>query len=434
MSGTVQVKKIQSRNMQMLLFWMCWIAYFSTYLGRLNYSASLTEIIRAEGYDKGAAGLIGTAFFCAYGFGQLCSGFLGDKLKPHKMIFTGILGSGICNILMGFTTEIWQMVAIWCVNGLLQSLIWSPIIKLFSNWIPTDRQKKFCVNINTSVPVGTFAAYSVTALIVWQFEWRAVFFFSSACLTAIAAVWVWGIRRIEKDVEKNGFFEQAFAVRNEKSLATVSMKKLILVSGMIFLCFGLMFQGILKDGVTTWIPTYIREVFQMDSAVSIISTTVIPLFNLSGVYLAAIVNNRFFNNEIMTSAAFFITSAVSLLLLRLFPGGSIVLVLVLFGIATTAMMAVNTMLVSVVPIYFAPYGKSSTASGILNSSAYVGGAVSTYGIGVLSEVVGWDMTITIWIGVALLGMAACVIGRVYWKRFTENRSSVSQSKMGGKAQ
>lgn len=433
MSKTVPLRKIQSRNMQTMLFWMCWIAYFSTYLGRLNYSASLTEIIRAEGYDKGAAGLIGTAFFCSYGFGQLFSGFLGDKLKPQKMIFTGILGSGICNILMGFTSQIWQMVAIWCVNGLLQSLIWSPIIKLFSNWVPTERQKQFCVNINTSVPIGTFAAYAITALIVWKFEWRIVFFFSSVCLFAISAAWVFGIRRIERDVEKNGISEQAFAVQSEKSFAGASMKRLILVSGMIFLCFGLMFQGILKDGVTTWIPTYIREVFQMDSAVSIISTTVIPIFNLSGVYLAAIVNNKLFNNEIMTGAAFFAVSAAALLLLRFFPGSSIVAALILFGIATTAMMAVNTMLVSVVPIYFAPYGKSSTASGILNSSAYVGGAVSTYGIGVLSEIVGWDMTITIWIGIALLGMAACMIGKIYWKRFTENRTSVSQSKMGGKA-
>ncbi len=433
MSKTVPLRKIQSRNMQTMLFWMCWIAYFSTYLGRLNYSASLTEIIRAEGYDKGAAGLIGTAFFCSYGFGQLFSGFLGDKLKPQKMIFTGILGSGICNILMGFTSQIWQMVAIWCVNGLLQSLIWSPIIKLFSNWVPTERQKQFCVNINTSVPIGTFAAYAITALIVWKFEWRIVFFFSSVCLFAISAAWVFGIRRIERDVEKNGISEQAFAVQSEKSFAGASMKRLILVSGMIFLCFGLMFQGILKDGVTTWIPTYIREVFQMDSAVSIISTTVIPIFNLSGVYLAAIVNNKLFNNEIMTGAAFFVVSAAALLLLRFFPGSSIVAALILFGIATTAMMAVNTMLVSVVPIYFAPYGKSSTASGILNSSAYVGGAVSTYGIGVLSEIVGWDMTITIWIGIALLGMAACMIGKIYWKRFTENRTSVSQSKMGGKA-
>lgn len=181
------------------------------------------------------------------------------------------------------------------------------------------------------------------------------------------------------------------------------MWELVLASGMIFFCFGLMFQGVLKDGVTTWIPTYIREEFHMESVISIISTTVIPVLNLSGVYLASIANRKIFRSEIATSASFFALCAAALTLLRLYNGGSVITVLILFGLATTAMMAVNTMLVSMVPIYFAPYGKSSTASGILNSSAYAGGAISAYGIGVLSEKAGWDVTILIWIIIALLG-------------------------------
>lgn len=430
---TTEIKKLQSQKMQKLLFWLCWIAYFSTYLGRLNYSAGLTEIIRAEGYDKGAAGLIGTAFFCSYGIGQLFSGFMGDKWKPQKMIFAGILGSGVCNILMGLTTDIWQMVIVWCVNGLLQALIWSPIIKLFSNWIPSENQKKFCITINTSVPVGTFAAYSITAFLVWKWHWRNIFFFASVCLFLITFFWVWGMKKLEKDVEENGVYEKVAEIGTEKQQGNVSLKKLILMSGMIFLCFGLMFQGILKDGVTTWIPTYIREMFHVDSAASIISTTVIPMFNLGGVYLAGAVNNKIFRNEIMTSAFFFITSGISFVLLRMFSGASMVTVLVLFGIATTAMMAVNTMLVSVVPIYFAPYGKSSTASGILNSSAYAGGALSTYAIGVLSETAGWNVTINIWIGVAVAGILACMLGKVYWKKFTR-KVQLGHLTIGGEKQ
>lgn len=419
MDKIIQRKKIQSEKMQSMLFWLCWIVYFSTYLGRLNYSASLTEIIRAEGFDKGTAGLIGTAFFFSYGFGQLISGILGDKLKPHKMILVGVLGSGICNVAMGLSTNIWQMVAVWCMNGLLQSLIWSPIIKLFSDWIPKSRQKTFCININSSVPIGTFAAYGITAFIVWKFHWRTVFFFSSLCLAAIGLIWFIGSRKIEKEVEKNGVLEDAISVSKNLKQQSYSMGKLILASGMV-LCFGLMFQGILKDGVTTWIPTYIREEFNMESVVSIISTTIIPIFNLSGVYLASIVNKKIFRNEIATSASFFAICTVMLLLLRLYSGESVIIVLILFGVATTAMMAVNTMLVSMAPIYFAPYGKSSTASGILNSSAYVGGAVSTYGIGVLSETVGWNTTILVWTIIALAGMLVCIVGKTYWRKFTQN--------------
>lgn len=410
-------KKINHSGTARLLFVLCWIAYFSTYLGRLNYSASLTEIIRAEGFEKGAAGLIGTAFFCAYGVGQLLSGFLGDRLAPEKMILTGILGSGLCNLGMGFAASIPQMAAIWCANGLLQSLIWSPIIKLFSDWIPVVRQQKFCIHINSSVPIGTFAAYAITALIVWKLHWRNVFFFSAACLLGIAFLWFFGIGRIKADIRENGVAEEEVHVGGREGSAAVSMWKMVCVSGMLFFCAGLMMQGILKDGVTTWIPTYIREVFGMESAVSIISTTVIPIFNLSGVYLAAFVNRNFFRNELQTSAAFFVVCAGALVLLRLFGGSSLLAALFFFGVGTTAMMAVNTMLVSVVPIYFAPYGKSSTASGLLNSSAYAGGAISTYGIGVLSEFAGWNATILIWALLAAAGMGFCLIGKKYWEQF-----------------
>ncbi|MFR4441260.1 MAG: MFS transporter, partial [Hungatella sp.] len=77
---------------------LCWIVYFSTYLGRLNYSASLSEIILSERFTKSQAGMIGTGFFLAYGGGQFVSGFLGDRLAPKKMVFTGLFISGICNL------------------------------------------------------------------------------------------------------------------------------------------------------------------------------------------------------------------------------------------------------------------------------------------------------------------------------------------------
>ena len=80
---TVEEKKYLEGKQAAWLFGLCFLVYFSTYLGRLNYSASLAEMIRSENMDKGAAGLIGTLFFLSYGMGQLVSGFLGDLSLIH---------------------------------------------------------------------------------------------------------------------------------------------------------------------------------------------------------------------------------------------------------------------------------------------------------------------------------------------------------------
>ena len=152
--------------MEKLLFWLCWIAYFSTYIGRLNYSASLTGIILSEGFSKGQAGMIGTAFFFAYGAGQFVSGFLGDRLAPKKMVFTGLMVSGLCNLAMAGAKSSGLMTAVWCVNGLFQAFIWSPMIRLMYEYYKTETRMKACVSLNSSVPLGTMAAYGACDMAV----------------------------------------------------------------------------------------------------------------------------------------------------------------------------------------------------------------------------------------------------------------------------
>lgn len=54
-------------------------------------------------------------------------------------------------------------------------------------------------------------------------------------------------------------------------------------SGFLLLMIALFVQGALKDGVTTWVPTYISETYGLSSIVAIMGTMVIPVFNLLGV-------------------------------------------------------------------------------------------------------------------------------------------------------
>jgi len=70
-----------------------------------------------------------------------------------------------------------------------------------------------------------------------------------------------------------------------------------------------------------------------------------------------------------------------------------------------------------VPAFFSKFGRSALISGVLNCCTYVGSAVSTYGVAVLSEAFGWDFTVFVWICVALIGTLACVALIHRWKTF-----------------
>ena len=401
--------------MEKLLFWLCWIAYFSTYIGRLNYSASLTGIILSEGFSKGQAGMIGTAFFFAYGAGQFVSGFLGDRLAPKKMVFTGLMVSGLCNLAMAGAKGSGLMTAVWCVNGLFQAFIWSPMIRLMYEYYKTETRMKACVSLNSSVPLGTMAVYGLTALVIWLSGWRTMFVLAGAALIGTSLFWITGMKRVERYAAESGkMAEIPSGETGGSAKAAVNWKSLLIQSGFLFLMMALFVQGALKDGVTTWVPTYISETYGLSAILAITSTMVIPVFNLLGVYLASFANLHWFRNEVRTAGAFFVVSAAAILVLRLASGRSMAVSFLMLALATTAMMAVNTMLIAVLPSYFGVIGRASSVSGLLNSSVNAGGAVSTYGIGALSVALGWNATIVIWFLMAAVSAVICFLTVRKW--------------------
>lgn len=71
----------------MALFLLCRSAYFTSYIGRLNYSSVMTAMILGEILTKSQAGFISMVYFLAYGIGQLCNGLLGGSDASGKNDF-----------------------------------------------------------------------------------------------------------------------------------------------------------------------------------------------------------------------------------------------------------------------------------------------------------------------------------------------------------
>lgn len=399
-----------------LLFWLCWLSYFTAYLGRLNYSACLVEIVNAESWRKSEAGLIATGFFITYGCGQLINGFLGDKLSPKYMVAFGLAGSGIINLAFPFLPSPQAATAFWAVNGFLQSMIWSPLVRAFSEWMPSERRLKACVNLNSTVPVGTLGAYGMSAALIGFGNWRLVFYTSGILLIVAALIWLWGIGNVENELEAPEMVEEPQRVEPSKKHG-YSFGKLFAAAALPFCAGSLVIEGILKDGVTTWIPTFMEEQFGLLPAAAILCTTVVPIINLSGVYLASWINNRFIKNELFTASCFFALGASALVLLNFFSTASAVLSLLLLAMTTTFMMAVNTLLISMLPSYFVQYGICSSISGILNAAAYVGCALSSYGNGAVAEHYGWGRIMMLWCVCAAIGAVVCGLTGKKWMKF-----------------
>ena len=88
------------------------------------------------------------------------------------------------------------------------------------------------------------------------------------------------------------------------------------------------------------------------------------------------------------------------------------------------MHGVNYMLISMAPRQFRRFGRVSLVSGALNSCTYVGSAISTYGIALLSETLGWQGTSVLWAVIAGGGALLCLRISKGWQRFKDSAPDV----------
>ena len=140
---------------------------------------------------------------------------------------------------------------------------------------------------------------------------------------------------------------------------------------------AIVLHGILRDGITTWMPVYISETFGLSNSVSILTAAVLPVFSILSIYLASALLERLRNEFTASALLFGAAAACSALLVFLYQHGPVPSV-ILMTLTAGCMYGINLFLISRLPAHFSRFGKVATVSGILNASTYVGSSLSAW--------------------------------------------------------
>ena len=106
------------------------VTYMVSYITRINYGAIISEMEKATVFSRSMLSMALTGSFITYGAGQVISGICGDKFSPKKMITFGFVLTVLMNLLIPVCQNPYQMLAVWCLNGFAQSLMWPPLVSL----------------------------------------------------------------------------------------------------------------------------------------------------------------------------------------------------------------------------------------------------------------------------------------------------------------
>ena len=402
------MKKLTQKKYIYSLVFLCAIIYFVSYVTRINYSAVLVEIMKSEGFTKTAASVPLTGLFIVYGVGQLISGVLGDKFSPEKIIFFGLFLTAAMNITLPFAAVSTKMMTVvWSINGFAQALMWPPLVKILTKHLTKDDYAMNIVYIHFGSSFGTIFVYAASPVVISHSGWRYVFFGAAALALIVAVIWRLSVFRIEGHAEE-------VDTPSDMPLPAASQKKAIpftkaAITLLSLIMFTNIFQGLLRDGIATWMPTYMADTFGFASGSAILTGVALPIATMIISHFTATIYRKILKNEAKCTTLFFVVCTVSCIVLCIANGLNPVLSTIMLMVANAATHAINFMYTSIAVSRFEAFGKMSFVTGAINSSVYIGSALSTYGIAAITEKFNWSGTMTAWLIASVIGLVSCIV-------------------------
>lgn len=387
---------------------LCSLVYFTSYFARKDFAAVTVGMLSAEAITKDIAGLIGTAMFAMYGVGQIISGYLGDRISPRTLILIGLGTTAFCNLLMPLIGIPVLMIPVWALNGLAQAMLWPPIVRIISRYLDHAAYVRASLLVTSAAHIATILLYLYVPVCLKLFSWRAVFISATTLCAVVFVIFIVGLTIC---LPKNAEPINAPLVKKDASAQDqpeAGFAKLLARAGIIPIFGAIVAMGFLRDGIESWLPTLYAEAFHRDAGESTLVSVALPIFAIGAIMVITALHKKLLKNEAFGAAVMFLTAlALCVPLVLMLDSNSPVIriiCLLLAALVCAAMHGGNFLLISCLPGRFARYGRAAGASGFCNAFVYVGAAVSTYALAVISGVFGWKGAIIAWMIVAALGV------------------------------
>jgi phosphoglycerate transporter family protein len=411
----------RTRIMYSLIF-----GYATFYLVRLNFSMAIPAICEEFGYTKTKLGVVVSLFSVIYGGGKFINGYLSDRSNARYFMTIGLVGSAIVNIFMGFGSSIFYFSIFWAINAWFQSMAWPPCGRLLTHWFaPKELGTKWGL-WNSSHQIGGAAIFILAGILIVNFGWRTAFFVPAGFALLVSFVLFNRLRDTPSSLGLPSVEVYKGIAERDDDEDYLTDKELIyrVLSNKLlwYVCIGNMFLYIVRIGVFTWAPTFLKELKGSSILTSGWQTAGFEIGGLFGGLCAGWLSDKVFHGRRgPVSVIYMIALVLALLYFWKVPHGHVALN-ALSMVAVGFMVYGPQVLVGVAAADFSSKKAVGMATGLTGVFGYIGGAISGIGVGYIADNWGWDGGFMFFILCAMLG---AVFFALTWK----HRAKVLERKL-----
>ncbi|NWK57385.1 MFS transporter [Verrucomicrobiaceae bacterium N1E253] len=394
------------RNLQLRMVLLTYIAYFFYYFGR-KYFGIITPTLVEEGIlTKNQIGLIQTGYLSVYAIGQFVSGALGDKHGPKKLIFCGMLCSGLAAIAIGLFPVFGVIFIVYSLNGLAQSTGWSNNCKLISAWIPHSKRGRVMGFWMTCYIGGSLGANTLAGYLVGEnYSWKHAVFIHGAILILVGIVQ--GLFLINTPEDKNHQIErrsrhESSSTKKQSSFVRMLTHPVILMYGAAY--FSLKF---VRYTFFTWLPLYLVETKGFAKDISAYASNGFEAGGFLGLLLGGVIADKLFvKNRGRLAWLALIGMTVGLFAFRGLAQGGLWMVVLGLALVGFFLYIADSLVSGTAAQDVGGAENSGSATGIVNGIGSLGGILSGILPIWIQQRYGWDAVFILFI---LLSISAILI-------------------------
>ncbi len=388
------------------------LTYMFFYNGRQNINLVLTQMAEGLGSTTAAMGVVSSALFWCYAFGQLINGRLGAYFGYKRFMMFGVAASAILNVIISFQHSIPVIAVLWGLNGYCQSMVWSNGVGVLNKWWPKEK-RGFASGLATAF---SGVAQVVTYLTILgcmelnpDWSWRAAFRYPMIPMVLMLIAFAVFFKTKPEDIGLKPFEEidQEAAQRDAALEKEISKKGYLYPYKVLFsepkvivFCLISAIAGVGRYGLLTWIPTYFTESMGLSIKEGIFSAILLPAGQACAMFVFPFITDKVFKGKREPMLA--LASIVTFIGMLAFPfiksqaPASMMLLLVgISGMVTGVIWAVAGDM--------GGRAFSSTIVGILDWAVYMGAAIQASVFGWVKDSFGWP-AVFITIGVLYIVM------------------------------
>lgn len=382
--------------------WLMLLSFGFTYLffynGRQNINLVMPLMKEYFQSDLGTLGVVSSALFWCYAFGQLVSGRLGSFFGYKKLMIFGVVASAVLNVVISFMDNLVGIAILWGLNGFCQAMVWSNGLGVINKWWPKEK-RGFASGLATAFS-GT--AQAVTYLTVsWcltlnpEWGWRAGFRYPIIPMVLILVAFIAFFKQSPEEVGLAPFVEENAGLeeKDAEMQATIEKKGFFYPYKLLFsepkvimFCLISAIAGIGRYGLLTWIPTYFTEALGLTLKDNMFTYIVLPLGQACAMFVFPFITDKVFKGKrepmiILASIVAFVGMITFPFFKTQMPATVMLFVVGVFSMVTGVIWAIAGDM--------GGRALSSTVVGVLDWAVYMGAAIQASVFGFVQQKFGW---------------------------------------------